>query len=53
MHALVFKGDADVARLWFISMTEFADLTISSYGCWTIKIRLLEIDHLELKRKLI
>ncbi len=52
-HALALQGDAGVARLWFIGMTEFAGLTISSYGDWTMKIRLPETDHLELKRRLI
>ncbi len=52
-HVLTFKGDAGVAWLWFIGMTEFAGLTISSYGGWIMKIRLPETDHLELKRRLI
>ncbi len=52
-HALTLKSDVGVARLWFIGMTEFAGLTISSYGGWTMKIRLPETEHLELKKRLI
>ncbi len=52
-YALALKVDANVARMWFIGMIEFAGLTISSYGGWTMKIRLPETDHLKSKRKLI
>ncbi len=52
-HALALKGDAGIARLWFIGMPKFVSLTISSYKGWTMKIRLPEIDHLELKKRLI
>ena len=52
-HALALKGDVGVALLWFIGTTEFAGLTISSYEGWTMKIRLPETDHLELKKRLI
>lgn len=48
IHALALKDDAVVAWLRSIGMTEFAGLAISSYGGYIMKIRLLEIDHLEL-----
>ena len=53
MYVLALKGDAGIAWLCFISMTEFASLTISSYGGLIMKIRLFKTNHLELKRRLI
>lgn len=52
-HALALKGEAGLARLWFIGTTEYAGLLLSQYGNWTMKIRLSEADHKELKRRLI
>ena len=51
MYALALKGNAGIAWLWFIDMTEFAGLTISSYRGWIIKIRLFEMDYLKLKKR--
>lgn len=52
-HALALKGEAGLARLWFIGTTEYAGLSISQYGNWTMRIRLSEADYKELKRRLI
>lgn len=52
-HALALKGEAGLARLWFIGTTEYAGLTISEFDSWTMRIRLSEEDYTELKRRLI
>ena len=53
MYVLALKSDASIAWLWFICMTKFAGLIISLYKGWTMIIRLSEIDHPKLKKRLI